>query len=67
MQAISRGDVELVGIDRDWYRLKPESLISYVEKNLTKTDDLGFVAIYRRQGPCHGSRRAERAIPSAQK
>jgi hypothetical protein len=49
-QAISRGDIDVVGIEQGWPSgLKPSLLIRYVEANLTKTDDLGFIAIYRRR------------------
>jgi hypothetical protein len=71
IRALSRGDVGVVGIERDWWYLKPKSLTSYVEENLTKTDDLGFLAIYRHlpeRSPSHvRDARRQCAIPSARK
>jgi 4-amino-4-deoxy-L-arabinose transferase-like glycosyltransferase len=47
-QSIADGEIDVIGVDRSWRELKPKSLIGYVERNLTKTDDLGFLAFYRR-------------------
>jgi hypothetical protein len=50
IQAISRGDIDVVGVDQAWLPgLRPSLLIGHIRNNFTKTDDVGLVTLYRRR------------------